>query len=160
MWAYRHVKVCESLSLIDVGGLDACPDVRAYVHLRACEVVAQQVWAACCTWGCSSSYWTLFTSPGADDERTRVHTHTHTHRCAPDRNVNRYEIPRVRRQGGGGAYKSYAPTPPTKNCMTSVCAYALQKHVRSHMTVTFVLFSVAFLFFSLHSDVCVNSRLN
>lgn len=156
MWAYRRVKVCESLSLIDVGGLDACPDVRAYVHLRACEVVAQQVWAACCTWGCSSSYWTLFTSPGADDERTRVHTHTGVLQ------IEMLTVMRYRESGdkGGGAHKSYAPTPPTKNCMTSVCAYALQKHVRSHMTVTFVLFSVAFLFFSLHSDVCVNSRLN
>lgn len=118
----RERKSSESLPLIDVGVWCLpklmCVCVSVYVRLRACEVVTRQVWPACCTCGCSSNYWTLFTSSGADDGCS------HAGLSARKRKADRHhETPRGQATRGHTGVTS----PPKKGCMTTVCAYVLQK---------------------------------
>lgn len=80
IWAYRCVKECVWVCICASKSVWSCytASMSSTLHL-----------------GLQLQLLEPLTSPGADDEHTRLHAHTH--RCAPDRNVNRYEILRVRR---------------------------------------------------------------
>lgn len=115
--------------------------VCVYVRLRACEVVTRQVWPARCTCGCSSNYWTLFTSSGADDGCS------HAGLSARKRNADRHhKTPRGQATQLPPRLKRVAWPPYVRMSYKN-------KHVRCHTTVTWASFSVSFLFFGLHQSL-------
>lgn len=131
---------------------DACPNARACVRacvcvrLRACEVVTRQVWPARCTCGCSSNYWTLFTSSGADDGCS------HAGLSARKRNADHHHKTPRGQATRGHTRVTRPPLPRLKKVAwpPHVRMSYKNKHVRCHATVTWAWFTFSFLFFGSH----------